>query len=278
MSKKYSFYAQASCGYVIKGIFEILLECLTTDVPLCIKESGISSCCMDKEKNKLIDLNLPMSNFDKKYKCMKERKISVHLKTFCKLIKNVKKKDSLALFLENDDSNDLGIQIMPTSTNNEDNSDGKETSMMKIHDVICPNIIIPVGYYYPKSIKSVSYQKMCKKMAAFGQKVVHVTMQKNFYLQFKGTTDIISACVECGNIEEDEETALYEANFSIDSLAQFIKMSTLSPNIQVYSPKNSAQLPLKIESHTSLGIFRAFIKTEEQIIAEKDARCSKERK
>lgn len=266
MVKKYAFYAQTSSGYVIKGIFEILLECLTNEVPICIKESGIEACCIDKNNRQLVALALPMSKFDKKYVCKTDRLISIHLKTFCKFIKNVKKKDSLTLFLDDDDSLELGIQITPLSSNTD--NDGKEISRMKVRNVICPKIIIPEGYYYPKSMKSVSYQKMCKKMAAFERSTIHVTMQKQNYVAFKGSTDIIHTMIECGDIEEEDKDPLYEANFSMDSLNQFVKISTLSPTIQISAPMNE-KFPLKIEAQTSLGTFKAFVKTEEQIEADK---------
>lgn len=273
MVKKYAFFAQTSSGFVIKGIFEILLECLTNEVPLRIKKSGIEACSIDKNNRQLVELSLPMEKFDKKYVCNEERIIAIHLKTFCKFVKNVKKKDSLALFLEEIDSKELGIQIIPLNAN-ADGNDGKEISRMKIRDVKCPTIRIPTGYYYPKSMKSVAYQKMCKKMASFERPTVQITMQGQNYISFRGNTDLIDTQIECGEIEEDDETPMYEATFGIESLNQFVKISALSPTIQISAPKDE-RFPLRIEAQTLLGTFKAFVKTEAQIDAEKNSAIDK---
>lgn len=273
VKKKYAFYAQTTSGYVIKGIFEILLECLTNEVPLIIRESGLEARSVDKKNRQLVLLSLPMEKFDRQYVCKRERSIAIHLKTFCKFVKQVKKKDSLTLFLEEEDSKELGIQIISLNSNT-DGNDGKEISRMRIHDVIPANFVIPDGYYFPKSMKSVSYQKMCKKMTAFERPTVHISMQKHNYISFTGSTDLINTRIECGEYDEDDESPLYEADFSRDSLNQFVKISTLSGTIQISAPKDP-RFPLKIEAQTALGTFVAYVKTESQIEAEKNLSTDK---
>ncbi len=264
MSDEYSYqyYAETLCGYIIKVLTEVLHGCLTNEAYLKLEKSGIKSICSDNRETTLINVDLKMENFDT-YNCVVEKTIAVNLKHLQKLLKNVKKKDSITLFIRDDIPNKLGIKIVPVTVNKK--TDRAETSYISIREVERPDINIPEGYQYPKVIPSTEYQKMCKKMGVVPGKIINIKIQLNYYISFFcDGGEIISSEMEFGRINPNEDS-LYEGHFYITMLNQLIKMPGLSTKMQISAPKDK-RFPIKIGMQAgTLGTIEVYLKTKEQV-------------
>lgn len=262
MEENYRFYAETPYGYIIKVMTEVLHGCLTNEAYFQLESSGIKSICSDNRNTTLINVDLQMENFDV-YQCKKETTIAVNLKHLQKLLKNIKKKDSISLFITEKISNKLGIRIVPVMVNKK--SERAETSYISIRKVTYPSIAVPEGYYYPKVIPSTEYQKMCKKMGVVPEKVITITIQENNYVSFLcDGGDIISSEIEFG--EKDPKCQhLYVGRFYTSLLNQLIKMPGLSPKMQISAPEDPG-FPIRIKMQAgSLGFIEVYLKTKEQI-------------
>jgi len=264
MSDEYQYYAESQYGYTVKGIMEVMHGCLTNEAYFRLEKSGFYSVCSDNRETTLLDIKLPMEQFDS-YNCKVERTIAVNLKHLQKLLKSVKKKDAITLFIEEDNTNRLGIKIVPISINK--NTEKADISFISIRDVIRPIIEIPDGYYFPKVIPSTDYQKMCKKMGAVPGKIISITIQENNFISFFcDGGDIITSELTFGSKDlKCPKDTLYEGHFYIAHLNQLIKMPGLSPKMQISAPKNKG-FPIRIKMQAGqLGSIGVYLKTKEQI-------------
>lgn len=267
MPIKRTFHAETPQGFIFKTLVELLNNCLTNDAHFRFGEMVISSACADTHRTILIRIELLRENF-LEYLCNDEEvHIGVNLKQLHKLIKNIKKKDKIILFLDPTKPRKLGITTMPNTTTPE--SQKSDTSYITYHTVRKTDFKVEGGYTNPKVIKSVDFQKMCKKMTTVG-KVLQVTIQGSNYVSFFADGgDIISAEMEYGVLDEESDEALYSAEFDTPKINQLIKMCPLSSQIQLYAPGTKGY-PLKIKMMAgNLGTVEVYVKDREQINLER---------
>ena len=299
------FHLEATKGY----IFKIIIDVLSNSVPRCIfvlNKSGILLRQPDSGLTVLFNIDLPRENF-KKFKCLKQKVISFNTKHVQKLLKNVKKKDSVSLFINKGNLGNLGITIRPEGA--------KRTSRFETNYVVYQEeknyelLELPPGKYkYPVVIDSMDYQKL--KRLANNSKVINVKMQKDNYLSFK--CDLGNVCSSElgfgkllnmeeeedeeeedeeedeekedneGEAEEDDETKekndkeLYEAQFYASILNSLVKLPGLCSQMQFYSP-SIPHYPLKIKMNAgqagvTLGYVEVYIKDVHQITYEESLR------
>ena len=120
-----------------------------------LNDSGIYLRTTDNENRLLIDLNLGRENF-KKYKCEKTLYIGVNVIHLYKMLKSIKKKDSITMFIDDERPNDLAIRVEQFDQIN------KTTSFVKIQNVQNIEIGVPSGYGHPIIIPSSNFQKLVK--------------------------------------------------------------------------------------------------------------------
>ena len=189
------FYAETQYGHTVKVLTEVYYGCLTNEAFYRLETTGIRSICSDNRFTTLLNLDLPRGNFDK-YICKQDISIAINLKHLQKLLKNIKKKDSITLFIKKSVPNKLGIKIVPIILTKK--ADKSETSFINIREVTLSGIAIPTGYHFPKVIASTDYQKMCKKMAVVPGKIINITIQQDNFISFFCDGDIISSDVTLG--------------------------------------------------------------------------------
>jgi len=258
------FYAEAAKGYTIKGVFDTLSanlhrECFT------IAPHGILLCDADGNDKSpstiMFDIGLFRENFTRYIYNFKEPvfKISVNAKHLSRLVKNVKKKDSLILSISSDCLNKLKITIKPADPE-------KETSRREVNDVTIQTEMdrqeheaIPDSFYeWPMNITSMDFQKI-KKMSTVG-KLIDVQIQGDNYISFYcDGADVYSTTLSFGRYKEDD-TNIYKALFDTAIFNKLIKLTGLCNQIQFYAPSN-AQMPLMIKLQAgNLGVIKVFIK------------------
>tara|TARA_B000000557_G_scaffold183607_1_gene150050 strand:- start:498 stop:1310 length:813 start_codon:yes stop_codon:yes gene_type:complete len=257
------FKAKTQEGYTIKILAELLQHNIKTAC-FVINEQGITLRMMDSQRFLLMDLNLQSDNFAIYKFRSEEMMIGINLNHLHKMLKSIKKKDSIEIFIKQDQPTDLGIKILPKENNR------ITTSFIKIQNIQNMDIELPTGYGKPVIVPSNEYQKMCKDMNNISGTINVVS--KGFYIKFLcNAGSVYSRQVAFGEVEdEDEDDDLYEENmdefnqnFDTEQLSRVIKLSGLSSTMQVF-PKDG--LPLLFKSNVgNLGKLAVYIKSKNQI-------------
>lgn len=266
------FKAKTNDGYSIKSTAEILSNNIKT---ACfeISTEKISLCMMDHHRITLIDLDLFAENFSiYKYKGSEPLFIGLNLNHFYKMLKTIKKKDSIQLEINDTNKNELIIKVIPREKSR------VTTSYLKIQNIQNLSIQTPTGYFNPVIVNSTEFQKMCKDITSMGQNVN--IFARKFYIKFCcNSGEILKRDVEFGencnsdSDEEDNDQKYYYCNeFTTDQLARINKISALSTNIQIFPVDG---LPLLFRSNIGLlGKMSIYIKSKSQIQNEKQINYS----
>ena len=255
--ESYMFKARTNEGYLFKVLTELLQNNLKTAC-FVLNEDGICLRMTDNLKKTLIDIKMEADNFQvykHKYNCNKM--IGLNLSHLHRMLKSVKKKDTVELFIQENSDNNFGIRIIP-----KDNT-RITTSYVKIQSIQNININIPFTYNKPIIIPSSDYQKMIKDMLYIGN-IIKI-MSTNNTLKFICIADgIYSREVEFGMVDEDEdEDEILENEFYSEQLHKIIKLSGLGSKLYVYIKEDN---PLMIKCLIgSLGYINIYIKNIKQI-------------
>jgi proliferating cell nuclear antigen PCNA len=266
-----TFKAKTGEAYHIKVLAELLTHNLKTGC-FEINDDGISLRQMDNNRKTLIDLELHAENFSlykfkDKDKDKEKKNVGLNLNHYHRMLKSIKKKDSLQLLIDTDEPNDLAIKAIPKENTR------VTTSYIKIQNMQNVEIDLPTGYGKPVIVTSSEFQKMTKDLLNIG-KEVRVESHGPFGIQFHSDADnILKRKVEFGEIEdsdweeEEEKTQiLYNQKFATDQLARISKIAGLSQTMQIFC---AAGLPLLFRSQIgSLGRISIYIKSKEQVALE----------
>ena len=252
------FKAKTHYAYTLKILAELLQNNINETACFELSKDCIKLRMMDYHRTILINIVLNSHNFTLyKFKSNKKIFLGINLNHFYKMLRSIKKKDSIQLFIETDSPKDLGIRVIPKENNR------ITTSFLKIQEVQNLDIDIPTGYGKPVIVPSSGYQKMCKDMAHIGT-TINVE-SKNFHIRFKcDAGGVMKRVVEFGensDDDDDEDNEEYNQEFNTEQLSRITKISGLSSDIQIY-PKNN--LPLLFKSAIgSLGKIEIYIKSKD---------------
>lgn len=248
-------------GYTIKVLAELLQNNIQTAC-LEITPDGIKLNMTDFYKKILILLELKSENFNI-YRFTEEKLfIGINLNHLYKMLKSVKKKDAIELFIEKEFPDDLGIKIIPKDKHR------ITTSKIKIQSIQNLEIEVPDGYTNPIIIPSNEYQKMTKDLVNIGS---IITVDANMYnIKFSCTTgNVYSREVFFGEDNMDQEfqddiiIKKYIEDFDTEQLTRISKMSGLSSILQIYTQEN---FPLLFKTSVgTLGQLSIYIKSKKQI-------------
>lgn len=255
------FTCKTNEAHVIKCLSELLQNNLK-NTSFEIDQKGIRLKMTDSNKKILIDLELYAENFSLyKFKSPKKLFIGLNQGHFYKMLKTIKKKDSIVLFIDEEKPTDLGIQIIPKEKNR------VTTSYIKIQNIQHLDIDVPDGYSNPVIVPSSEYQKMCKDMANISS-TISVTSRK-YNIKFSSNAgSVYSREVIFGeNDDEDDGKIENTQDFDTEQLTRISKIAGLNNsgtnNMQIYQNNN---LPLLFRSPTgSLGKISIYVKSREQI-------------
>jgi DNA polymerase III sliding clamp (beta) subunit (PCNA family) len=106
------FKAKTPEAYVIKITAE-LLSSILKDACFIIDNEGITLTMMDNHRTILVSLCLQAKNFSLYKFNSKKLYVGITLNHFHKMLKSIKKKDQLELFIDDINSNELGIKVTP---------------------------------------------------------------------------------------------------------------------------------------------------------------------
>ena len=255
------FKAKSQEAYIIKILAELLSNNIKTGC-FVIDETGIYLCMMDSHKTILIDLFLKAENFSIYKFNSKKMYLGINLNHLHKMLRSIKKKDQIELFIEEKAPTDLGIKVIPKENNR------TTISYIKIQSIQNLDIDIPSGYVKPIIVNSSDFQKMTKEMSSIGT-TMKVT-SSNYKVEFCcNAGGILKRKVQFGDDDEDDDadtTAATEFSqeFITEQLCRITKLSGLGTNMQIFTGK-----PLLFVSNVgSLGKISIYIKSKEQIESE----------
>ena len=248
-----TFKAKTQDAFVIKILFELLQNNLRT---ACIElsQEGIKMRMTDYNRHILIDLNLSSENFT----------IGVNLSHVHKMLKTIKKKDNITLFIDDEDPTSLCITVEPKENTR------VTTSKVKIQFIENIHPELPEGYDKSILVSSSEYQKMIKEMNSIGKTVKIVS--RSGYIKFLSDEDgIYSKNVTFGeSIKDEDDDYMYKNEYETfnhiyetDKLTRISKIAGLSNNMQIYTKNN---LPLAFRSSVgTLGKISIYVKSNFQI-------------
>ena len=218
----------------------------------------------DYNRHILIDLNLASENFSI-YKCKSEKfYIGVNLSHVHKMLKTIKKKDNITIYIDDNEPTELCITVEPKENTR------VTTSKVKIQFIENIHPELPEGYEKSILVSSSEYQKMIKEMNSIGKSVKIIS--KGGYIKFLSDEGgIYSKNVTFGEYSKDEDddddynedSELFSHTYETDKLTRISKIAGLSNNMQIYT---RSDLPLAFRSSVgSLGKISIYVKSKNQI-------------
>jgi proliferating cell nuclear antigen PCNA len=255
LEQNYIFYCKTTEGYIIK----ILLELLQNNIKngcFIVNENGIMFRMTDSNRRILINFNLNSDKFSNFKLKKKSISIGLNLSHFYKMLKNIKKKDSLAIFIEENKEEQIGIRVIPKEKNR------ITTSFVKIQNLQSLDIDIPLEYNKPINIPSNEYIKMIKDLNNMGGNVIKISSCSGVLKFICNTNNIFSREILFGEFDEKIDLSFIQ-EFDTEQLYRVSKISGLSTLIQVYQKEG---LPLYLNTNIgNLGNISIFVKDKKQI-------------
>jgi proliferating cell nuclear antigen len=261
------FKSKTSEAYLIKVLAELLTNNLKIGCFL-LDAKGIRLTQFDHHRHTLVDMRLDSENFSiYRYKKSEKTQLGLNLNHFHRMLKSIKKKDSLQLFILEGQETELGIKTIPKENNR------VTTSGIKIQNMQNLEVVLPTGYTKnPIIVSSSEFQKMCKDLCNIGSPNISVCA-KHFNIEFTADADgilkrkvVLGETINSEDGEEDdfENDEKYEATFSAEQFSRITKLSGLSGSLQIYTA--NSELPLLFRSNIgSLGKISVYVKSNEMI-------------
>ena len=256
-----SIFKVKTCdAYSIKVLSELLQNNLKTAL-FKVNKDGITLRMINNNLSILIDLVLEANKFNLyKFNYDKDLHLGINLNHFHKMLKSVKKKDSLVLSISDDSLNELDIKVIPKENNR------VTESRIKIQTIQNLEIELPEDYSKHVIIPSNEFQKTCKDMSTIGNYIVIIS--KGFTIKFCcDGGNIYSKNITFGEIDDDSDQENddvdneYNEKFDIEQFIRLSKITGLSNSIQIF-PKNG--LPLLFKTAVgNLGEISIYIKSKE---------------
>ena len=249
-----------SDAFVIKVLGELISNVVKW-APFTINEKGISLNQRDERNEQWIEVFLNKENFHV-FKCDQPINFLVNSMTFYKMLKTIKKKDTINIFITTDDPLRLGITVEQATEKN------KVTTYIKIsynrpEDIQLGNDMM--SYAKPLIISSKEFQKM-KILHAISKEIK--LFSNNGELKFLCDAGEIYSRELIINTEDDDETDSlpnnYEQTYNTQCITQLTKCAGQSGNtVHLFIQR---ELPLKIRMRAgNLGEMIIYIKSKEML-------------
>jgi hypothetical protein len=265
------FKASTREGHVLKTFVEILQHNLKS-VIFELSKDNILLRTMNDGRTVLFDLKLNSECFsifyvkytNKKSDIIDEKTgkilVGLNLVHFYKMLKQIKKRDSIELFINDENMEELGIKIIPKEKNR------TTTSFIKIQHIQSIDTDVPEGYGKPVLIPSGEFQKMCKGLTQISN--VTQISAKGFTIKFSSDAgDVMKRCTEFGENDSDEESNIddddkeeYKDEYETEQLIKISKIAGLNSFMKIYTKEG---LPLLLKSNVgSLGELCIYLKSK----------------
>jgi proliferating cell nuclear antigen len=263
-SKEYLFRAKSHGAHLFKVLSEILQSNLKTAC-FQLKPNGIFLRQMDANRRTLIDLKMESENFnlfkfDGQGSSSDSMFVGLTLTHLHKMMKSIKKKDSICLYILKSNPNELAIQVIPKENNR------ITTSYLKVQRVQNILVDVPSGYDSSVIIPSAEFQKISKDILAIG-KTIRIKSQGNKLEFGVDSGGILKRTIEVGDIDDETPSGpLFDQTFQSEQLLKITKLSNLSNFVHIHTSHGQ---PLLFSSRVGdLGKISIYIKNKDQILAD----------
>lgn len=265
------FQLKTPQSYAIKLLAELLQNCFK-EANFQIDEEGLKLKCFDDDKapkgtmcieTHLEAINFPTYKFSSKIASFG---LGVNLHFFYRILKKIKKRDTLILEIINQDI--LSVIVQQTS-------DGQMNPMRStIRICHLQNKEIDCQFEYGKPIIATSKEfARIRQLHKIGD-TIRVTFNKTWVCFFISKEDMITESVMFGEKDPDDDEE-FQYDFIAENITQLVKVAGLSQTIQIYNDC-SLDLPLKFQMNIgSLGKFAIFLKSKQQIELDRENNPSK---
>ena len=265
MSSELLFRCKTDNAYHIKMIAEILSNIIKTGF-FEINEKGIFLSMYDQPRKTLISVKLLAENFQiYKFNRSEPMYIGMNTSHFHKMLKSIKKKDSIELYIDNDRLSELVIKTTPREHSR------TIISNIKIHTAQNLDIYdTPDGYKKSTIIPSGDFNKMIKDLNIVGSDKFIISSPKPGVITFSADSDgIIKREIAFG----EEDCDLYEhtnvTSYASEQIERIAKIHSLSSSVYVYPPVD--ELPIQFKSAIgNIGTICIFVKSNEILNAEEE--------
>ena len=262
-NSEFIFRAKTKEAFVIKILGELLYNSIRF-APFHINEKGIFLLQTDgkSEPEQMIDICLFKENFSI-YKCAKPFTFSVNSTHFYKMLKHIKKKDGITLFISEADELTLGITVEQSDEND------KVTTYIRITPARPDDIDRPDGYDNPIIMTSKEFQKM-KNLQNISSTIT-VTSKLDYIKFFVDGGTLFSRELVIGNENNEENkhiSKMFKQTFNTSHISSLTKCAGQSGNVQIFVHED---LGMKIKMKAgNLGEITVYIKSMEIINDEID--------
>lgn len=245
------FFCKTSEGYIIKTLAELLQNNVKNGC-FILSASGLLFRMTDSNKKILIDLELQAQNFMQfKYRGATTMSIGLNFTHFYKMVKSIKKKDSIVLFIEEDRPNELGIRVIPKEKNR------ITTSFVKIQNLSSLDIELPEGYECAVIVPSNEYVKVIKDLNALGGNTINICSTGNTIKFGCNSNGVYSRDIVFGD-DDDEKDVPVTQEYEMEQLNRISKVAGLSTQIQIFQAED---LPILFKSNVgNLGKICVYLK------------------
>lgn len=294
-SDNYFFYCNTGIGNTIKVLVDILVAIKgRAYIKLC--PSGIDIKHAD-ENVSVWSGTLLQKEYFRSFKCLETWLISINLAHTQKLLKNVKKKDSMEIYILKG-SDKLTFRISSVS----DEQNQHETLNVAYNrEEKNPNDYDVPGddeYNEPIIVDSSKFQKIKKMLAS--SREINIIIQNNNYIKFSiDAGGAFDADLEIGTLQEDKDVwvfdeqdlpsdisakdlindpmyynnDIYKKAFYAKQLTYFTRLSGICSQLLFYAPKshdNPIMIKLTICQKVVLGSMKILIKDVNLLMAEEE--------
>jgi len=263
--EKTIFRCKTADAYTIKMLFELLHNNIKTGC-FELHKDGIQLCMTDSNRRTLIDVKILSREMNFYLLQPDHLRMGINVHHVYKMLRSVKKKDSMIMFINESNPSDLGIQIIPKDQTR------LTTSFVRIQNIQNLEIEVPNAYDSSVLVSSCEFAKMCKDMLQMSQ-TIHIRSTR-YNVRFTcNLGSVYSREVMLGetgfmnnNINIHEEQNIFDEDFDTEQLSRIIKIASLSSTMNVYCKQD---YPLFIQTKIGMiGVISLYLKSKSQIEAE----------
>lgn len=271
VSKGVFFRAKTLEAYGMKVLTETLQFYIKEGGIFEFVPQGINICCIDQGVNKqhrvFIRGQLKKENFNK-FTCEAQRTTTVNLTSLHKMIKTIKKKDSLEMIIDSSETKHLNFRIQTGSTAaNYSNSSVNITDTQRIQ---MNDMDYDLGE--PIVIPSKEFQKMCRGLNGIAREMEITCTNKGVVRCFCAGSGVgHKDHVFNDEVEDDNKQPVYivyRQHFPTRYITICSKLAGLGTNVIMYPTSENHPLTLKMHV-ASLGEIYLSIKSNEQMEIER---------
>uniref|UniRef100_A0A6C0LXF1 Proliferating cell nuclear antigen PCNA N-terminal domain-containing protein n=1 Tax=viral metagenome TaxID=1070528 RepID=A0A6C0LXF1_9ZZZZ len=225
-----------------------------------IGEDGITMSMFDQTRKMMVTIKLDAVNFNI-YEFNNPDTIFIGMNSghFHKMLKSVKKKDTIEFFIESPNTTILNIKTIPKDHSR------VTISSIKIQSVQNIDVVNPDGYGKSIIIQSGDFHKMIKDLSMIDNNKITIVDTKNGVISLSADADgIMKREILFGEEGIDSGSQPYTSFFELEQFSRISKMSALSDCIHIFPPTD--ELPCKITSMIgTIGTIAVYIKSVDMV-------------